>query len=211
VVDATNIIGTHLMEIIRRHAHELFSRQEAKKLLDRVAEDNPKIVEDLVPKLLSLAVLQRVLQNLLRERVSIRDAVSILEALGEAGNITRNPVLLTEYVRKALGRAIVQPYLGAKGELPAFFLDASVEQAIESAVEHGEHSSQLNLAPQRIRDILERVAKRLQTMDGPVVVVASTGARYFLRQLLEPSFKNAFVLSHSEIPAGTKVTSLGLI
>ena len=211
VVDASNVIGTHLMEIIRRHAHELFSRQDAKKLLDRVAEDNPKIVEDLVPKLLSLAVLQRVLQNLLRERVSIRDAVSILEALGEAANLTRNPVLLTEFVRQALGRAIVQPYLGPKGELPAFFLDSSVEQAIESSVEHGEHSSQLNLAPQKIREILDRVAKRIPAVDGPVVAVASTGARYFLRQLLEPSFKNVFVLSHSEIPPGTKVTSLGLI
>ena len=211
VVDASNVIGTHLMEVIRRHAHELFSRQDAKKFLDRVAEDNPKIVEDLVPKLLSLAVLQRVLQNLLRERVSIRDAVSILEALGEAGNVTRNPVLLTEYVRQALGRAIVQPYLGPKGELPAYFLDSSVERAVESAVEHGEHSSQLNLAPQTIREILDRVSKRMPNVDGPVVAVASTGARYFLRQLLEPSFKNIFVLSHSEIPPGTKVTSLGLI
>jgi flagellar biosynthesis protein FlhA len=211
VVDASNVIGTHLMELIRRHAHELFSRQDAKKFLDRVAEENPKIVEDLVPKLLSLAVLQRVLQNLLRERVSIRDAVSILEALGEAGNVTRNPVLLTEYVRQALGRSIVQPYLGPKGDLPAYFLDSSVEQAIESSVEHGEHSSQMNLAPQKIRDILDRVSKRVPNVDGPVVAVASTGARYFLRQLLEPSFRNVFVLSHSEIPAGTKVTSLGLI
>jgi len=211
VVDASNVIGTHLMEIIRRHAHELFSRQDAKKLLDRVAEENPKLVEDLIPKLLSLAVLQKVLQNLLRERVSIRDAVTILEALGEAGNITRNPVLLTEFVRQALGRAIVQPYLGPKGDLPAYFLEASVEQAVESSVEHGEHSSQVNLAPQKIREILERVSKRVPNPEGPVVVVASTGARYFLRQLLEPSFRNVFVLSHSEIPAGTKVTSLGLI
>jgi flagellar biosynthesis protein FlhA len=211
VVDSPNVIGTHLMEVIRRHAHELFSRQDAKKLLDRVAQENPKIVEDLVPKLLSLAVLQRVLQNLLRERVSIRDAVTILEALGDAANITRNPVLLTEYVRQALGRAIVQPHLGPKADLPAFFLDASVEQAVESAVEHGEHSSQLNLAPQRIREILERFALRLKNVDGPVVAVASTGARYFLRQLVEPSFKNVTVLSHSEIPAGTRVSSLGLI
>jgi flagellar biosynthesis protein FlhA len=211
VVDSSNVIGTHLMEIIRRHAHELFSRQDAKKFLDRVAEDNPKIVEDLVPKLLSLAVLQRVLQNLLRERVSIRDAVTILEALGEGGNVTRNPVLLTEFVRQALGRSIVQPYLGPKGDLPAYFLDSSVEQAIESSVEHGEHSSQMNLAPQKIREILDRVSKRVPNVDGPVVAVASTGSRYFLRQLLEPSFKNLFVLSHSEIPPGTKVTSLGLI
>lgn len=211
VVDTSNVIGTHLMEIIRRHAHELFSRQDAKKLLDRVAEENPKLIEDLVPKLLSLAMLQRVLQNLLRERVSIRDAVTILEALGDAAIITRNQVLMTEYVRQALGRAIVQPYLGLKNELPAFFLDSSIEQAIESSVEHGEHSSQINLSPQKIREILERFAKRLQNTDGPVVAVASTGSRYFLRQLVEPSFKNLFVLSHSEIPAGTKVTSLGLI
>jgi len=211
VVDASNVISTHLMEIIRRHSHERFTRQDAKKLLDRVAEENPKIVEDLVPKLLSLAVVQRVLQNLLRERVSIRDAVTILEALGEAGNITRNPVLLTEYVRQALGRAIVQPYLGPKGELPAFFFDSSVEQAVESSVEHGEHSSQMNMAPQKIREILERVNKRLQNVDGTAVVVASTGARFFIRQLLEPSFKNLFVLPHSEIPPRTKVSSLGLI
>jgi len=211
VVDTSNVVGTHLMEIIRRHAYELFSRQDAKKLLDRVAEENPKLVEDLVPKLLSLAVLQRVLQNLLRERVSIRDAVTILEALGDAANLTRNPVLLTEYVRQALGRAIVQPYLGLKGELPAFFLDSSIEQAVESSIEHGEHGSQINLAPQKIREILERIGKRLQSVDGPVVVVASTGSRYFLRQLVEPSLKNVFVLSHSEIPPGTKVNSLGLI
>ncbi len=211
VVDSANIIGTHLMELIRRHAHELFSRQDAKKLLDRVAEENPKLVEDLVPKLLSLALLQRVLQNLLRERVPIRDAVTIFEALGDAANITRNPVLLTEYVRQALGRAIVQPYLGPKGELPAFFLDASVEQAVESSIEHGEHASQVNLPPQKIHDLLERANKRLQNLDEPFVIVASTGVRYFLRQLLETAFKNVAVLSHSEIPAGTKVSSLGLI
>ena len=99
----------------------------------------------------------------------------------------------------------------SSGDLPAFFLDSSVEQSIESSVEHGEHSSQLNLVPQKIREILERVGKRLQNVDGPAVVVASTGARYFVRQLLEPSFKNAFVLSHSEVPPGTKVTSLGVI
>jgi len=211
VVDPSNIIGTHLMEIIRRHAFELFSRQDAKKLLDRVAEENPKLVEDLVPKLLSLALLQRVLQNLLRERVTIRDAVTIFEALGDAAVMTRNPVMLTEFVRQALGRAIVQPYLGLKGELPAFFLDSSVEQSIESAIEHGEHASQVNLSPQKIHDLIERADKRLKNLDGPVVIVASTGIRYFLRQLLEPAFKNAVVLSHSEIPAGTKISSLGLI
>jgi flagellar biosynthesis protein FlhA len=147
----------------------------------------------------------------LRERVSIRDAVTILEALGDAANITKNPVLLTEFVRQALGRSIVQPYLGLQGELPAFFLDSGLEQTIEAAIEHGEHASQVNLAPQKIREILERLAKQIPTLDGPVVIVASTSARYFLRQQIEPSFRNVFVLSHSEIPPGTKVSSLGLI
>ena len=109
IVDTISILGTHLGEVVRRHAHELFSRQDAKKLLDRVAEENPKVVEDLVPKLLSLAVVQKVLQNLLRERVSIRDAASILEALGEAAPITKNTVLLTEYIRQAIRRQVVKP------------------------------------------------------------------------------------------------------
>ena len=123
VVDGVSVLGTHLSELVRRHAHELFSRQDAKSLLDRVAVEHPKVVEDLVPKLLPLAAVQRVLQNLLRERVSIRDAVSILEALGEAAATTRNPVLLTEYVRQAIRRTVVKPYLNRAGELPAWFLD----------------------------------------------------------------------------------------
>ena len=113
VVDSVSVLGTHLSELIRRYAHELFSRQDAKRLLDRVAVEHPKVVEDVVPKLLPLATVQRVLQNLLRERVSIRDAVSILEALGEAGASTRNPVLLTEYVRQSIrrsrGQAVPEP------------------------------------------------------------------------------------------------------
>src|SRR5947199_1135192 len=128
VVDGVSVLGTHLSELIRRHAHELFSRQDAKRLLDRVSVEHPKVVEDLVPKLLSLAAVQRVLQNLLRERVSIRDAVTILEGLGEAAALTKNPVLLTEYVRQSIRRTVVQPYLSSAGDLPAFLLDPSIEQ-----------------------------------------------------------------------------------
>ncbi|HEX5431406.1 MAG TPA: flagellar biosynthesis protein FlhA, partial [Bryobacteraceae bacterium] len=128
VVDAVSVLGTHLAELIRRHASELLSRQETKTILDRVAEDNPKVIEDLVPKLLPLATVQKVFQNLLRERVSIRDSVTILEALGEAGAMTKNPILLTEYSRQAIRRILVKPYLNANGELPAFFVDPQMEQ-----------------------------------------------------------------------------------
>ncbi len=211
VVDAISVLGTHLSELIRKHAHELLSRQDTRKILDRVAEENPKVVEDLVPKLLSLASVQRVLQNLLRERVSIRDAVSILEALGEAAQVTRNPVLLTEYVRQSVRRMVVKPYLNAAGELPAYFLDPAIEQAIESAVEHGEQNSHLNLPPAQMRQILDRLAKALGPLESPAVALTGSGARYFLRQIVENAMPNLTVLSHSEVPAGVKVVSLGVL
>ncbi|MGB6941078.1 MAG: flagellar biosynthesis protein FlhA [Bryobacteraceae bacterium] len=211
VVDTISIIGTHLGEVVRRHAHELFSRQEAKKLLDRVNEENSKVVEDLVPKLLSLAVVQKVLQNLLRERVSIRDAVSILEALGEAAPITKNTVLLTEYVRQAIRRQVVKPLLEPSGDLSAYFLDPLIEQSVESAVEHTENSSHVNLPPQRVRDIQERLKKCCNPQDAPSVLVTGSAARFFVRQIMESVTPNLSVLSHNEIPPGNRVVSLGTV
>jgi flagellar biosynthesis protein FlhA len=211
LVDPVSVMGTHLSETIRRHAHELFSRQDAKRLLDRVAVENPKVVEDLVPKLLSLAVVQRVLQNLLRERVSIRDAVSVLEALGEAATASRNPILLTEYVRQAIRRAVVKPYLNRSGDLPAWFLDPAIEQAVENAIQHGEQTSHLTLAPQTIRDILNRVAARVPSPEAPALAITSSGARYFLRQMAETSLPNLFFVAHNEVPPGLRVQSLGTI
>ncbi len=211
LVDPISILGTHLGELVRRCAHELFSRQDAKKVLDRVAEHNPKLIEDLVPKLLPLAAVQKVLQNLLRERVSIRDAGSILEALGEAALVTKNTVLLTEYARQAIRRQIVKPYLNDRGELAVYLLEAGTEQALESGVEHTENSSHLNLAPQRIREILDRITARIGVGNAPVVLVASSGCRFFLRQLVENSLPNLSVISHNEVPPGVKMLSLGAV
>jgi flagellar biosynthesis protein FlhA len=211
VVDPVSVMGTHLAELVRRYAHELFSRQDAKRLLDRVTIENPRVVEDLVPKLLSLAAVQRVLQNLLRERVSIRDAVSILEALGEAAVTTRNAVLLTEYVRQTIRRTVVKPYLNAGGDLPAYLLDPALEQIVESAVEHGEQNSHLTLSPPAIRDLLQRIGLKVGTPETPVAVLASSGSRHFLRQLVEPTLRNLYFLSHNEIPMETKILSLGVI
>ncbi|HLM99535.1 MAG TPA: flagellar biosynthesis protein FlhA [Bryobacteraceae bacterium] len=211
VVDGVSVLGTHLSEISRRFAHELFSRQDAKKLLDRVAVESPRLVEDLVPKLLPLATVQRVLQNLLRERVSIRDAATILEALGEAAPTSRNAVLLTEYTRQAIRRSIVKPYLNAAGELAAYFLESVAEQAIEKTTEHGEQASSFSLDPQVMRDLLQRLSQKLVQPETPVVVIASAGARYFLRQMVEASLPNLFVLSHNEVPPGVRVVSLGVL
>ncbi len=211
VVDAVGVLGTHLAELIRRHASELLSRQETKTILDRIAQEHPKVVEDLVPKLLPLASVQKVLQNLLKERVSIRDSVTILEALSEAGGMTKNPILLTEYTRQAIRRLLVKPYLNASGELPAFFVDSQIEQNIESSIQYNEHTSHLNMPPQKMRDIVERVSKAVGAADVPMVAMTSSSARYFLRQIIEGALPNVSVLSHNEIPAGVRVVSMGLI
>jgi len=211
VVDAVNVMGTQLSELARLHAGELFSRQDAKGFCDRIAQENPKLIEDLVPKLLSLGAIQKVLQNLLRERVSIRDGVSILEALSEAATTAKNPVLLTEYTRQAIRRQVVKPYLNPKGELPSFFLDSSVEQTIEAAVQHSEQNSILALAPQVVREVLNRIEKKIERREAPVIVLTSSGARYFLRQIVEAQMPNVFPISHNEVPAGVKILSLGTI
>jgi len=211
VVDPLSIMSTHLAELVRRFAHELFSRQEAKKLLDRVSVENAKVVEDLVPKLLPLASVQRVLQNLLRERVSIRDAVTILEALGEAAPASRNPVLLTEYVRQAIRRVVVRPYLNAQGDLSAWFFDPPLERVAEAGVEHGESNSSLALAPSVLRDLLERIARSVGPLDSATAVITSSSCRYFLRQAVESSLPYLYFFAHSEIPPGVKVISLGVI
>ncbi len=210
VVDPISIIGTHLTEVVRRHAHELFTRQDAKNYCDRVSQENPKLIEDLVPKLLSLATIQRVLQNLLRERVPIRDAVGILEAMGEAAQTTKNPVLLTEYVRQSIRRAITQPLVNAQGELPAYLLESSLDRAVESSVEHGEWNSVASLAPETITDILTRLKRRVDKAES-AALVTSSGTRYFLRQFVESSLPNLTVLSHNEVPPDVKVRSRGVI
>jgi flagellar biosynthesis protein FlhA len=211
VVDPVTLMATHISEFVKRYAHELFSRQDAKKALDRVAVDHPKVVEDLVPKLLPLPTVQRVFQNLLRERVSIRDSVSILEALGEAATSIRNPILLTEFVRQAIRRAVVKPYLNKAGELPAYFLDANVERSIEAGVEHGEQNSHWNASPDTMRNLTARVDKAIPKPEAPVVLITGSASRYFVRQILENTQPNLFVLSHNEIPPELKVVSLGIV
>lgn len=211
VVDPLSVLSAHLTELIRRHAHEVFSRQDAKRVLDRVAEEHPRVVEDLVPKLLPLATVQRVFQNLLRERVSIRDAATILECLGEAAVVTRNPMLLTEYVRQQLRRTIVLPHLSGDTQLSAFFLDPPLETAIERAAEHGEHSSHLNLSPPRIKELLDGANAAFGGVSAPFVLIAASSSRCFVRQLLETHYPQITVLSHGEVPPGIQVVNLGTV
>jgi flagellar biosynthesis protein FlhA len=149
--------------------------------------------------------------NFLRERVPIRDAVSITEALGEAAATTRNPILLTEFVRQCIRRTVVKPYLNKAGELPAYFLDAGAERRIESGVQHGESNSHLNVSPEVVRDLVARLERAIPKPEAPIVLVAGSGARYFIRQVIEYSIPNLFVVGHNEIPPELKVLSLGIV
>ncbi|MGA2595742.1 MAG: flagellar biosynthesis protein FlhA [Bryobacteraceae bacterium] len=209
VVDEISVMGTHLSETIRKYAHELFTRQDAKAFCDRVGLNNPKLIEDLVPKMLSLSLIQRVLQNLLRERVPIRDAVTILEALGEGSQMTKNPILLTEFVRQAIRRTLVKAHVNPQGELAAYMLDSGTEQMIEGVIEHGEHNSVLGLAPQAMRDVVNKISGKFDAAN-PSVVLTNSAVRYFVRQILEPVAPQVTVLSHNEVPPETKVKPLGL-
>lgn len=211
IVDPVGVLGTHLTEIVRKYASELFSRQDAKRVLDRVGQDQPKLIEDLVPKQVSLATVQRIFQNLLRERVSIKDAGTVLESLGEGTAMTKNAGLLTEYVRQSVRRALVKPYLNPAGDLPAYFVDPEMEKLIEGAAEHAEHSSQLNLAPQQIRSIVDRFIHAVPLADAGIAVVTSSGARQFLKQITENSLPSLAVIAHNEVPSGVKVICLGTI
>lgn len=211
VVDQISVVGTHLGELVRRHFHEVLSRQDTKKILDRVAEDHPRLIEDLVPKTVSLSTVQRIFQNLLRERVSIRDAASILEALSEAAAMTRNQILMTEFVRQSLRRSLVRRYLDDHNTLRAFILDAGLEQGIERAIEHGEFSSHLNLPPQLARDVRDAIGRSLGASGSSTVLITGSAVRYFIRQLVESFGPQITVLSHAEIPDGVTVSSLGVV
>lgn len=211
VVEAVSVMTTHFAELIKRHIYELLGRQETKKILDRVAEENPRVVEDLVPKLIPLATVQKVLQNLLRERVSIRDAVSILEALGEAAGISKNPLLLTEYVRQSIRRSVIRPYIDFRQELHAWFLDPKLEQILESSIEHGEHSSHLNLPPSQMKDLMDRLQKITSSSDVSTVILTGTQCRPFVRLMAESGYPGLIVLSHAEVPPGIRLVSNGVI
>ena len=211
VVDPANVVATHLTELIRSHAHELLSRQDADAYLDRVREQNPKLIEDLTPKLMPLSLIQRVLQNLLRERVSIRDALTVLEALAEGGVATKNPTLLTEFVRQSISRTLVKPYLNDKGELPAFLLDAALERQIQSGVEHTEQSSRLALPPEAVRDVIEKARARTGALHAPAALLCGTPVRFALRQIFEADLPLLAALSHAEIPPHVNVVSLGTV
>ena len=212
VVDPTTVLATHLTEIIKSHGHELLGRQETKALLDAVAETHPKVVEELVPKVLSVGEVQKVLQNLLKERVSIRDTVTVLETLADYSPFTKNASILTEYCRQALGRAICKPYQNDNGELPVFTVNPDMEKTIVDAIVQTEQGSYLGLDPRQAKDIMNRIRRTVESSAGGAgVLLCSPNVRMYFRQLLERFLPNITILSHNEIPPNVRVLSLGMV
>ncbi len=215
VVDPVTVIATHLMETINKHAHELLTRQDVRRLLDRLSERYPALVDDLVPNLLSLGTVQKVLQNLLKERVPIRDLITILETLSDHAQTTKDPMLLTEFVRRSLGRTICKELVDEDGTLKVLTLSPEVERNIADAIQDRDGTMYLALDPDMAQRIVNGIASAITEMPHlqiqPVILCAEPLVRPFLRQLVERFIPGLAVLSYEEIPPEMEVKPLGVV
>jgi len=215
VVDPETVLATHLMDVFKMSAHQLLSRQDVQVLINNVKETNPTVVEELIPGLLGVGTIQKVLQNLLAERVPLKDLVYILEVLADFAPQTKDPELLTEYLRTSLAETICQTFKNEDGKLYAITLDPSIESDIVSSalVKPGTQIN-IGLPPEKIRDIyreLRPLIKRMNMEGKQAVVVCSPQARPFFRALVEPTFPTVTVLSYSELTPQTELQSIGMV
>jgi len=214
VVDQTSVLATHLAEVVKQHAHELLTRHETKRLLDSLSESQPKLVEELVPKLMSLGEVQKVLQQLLREQVSIRDMASILETLQDTLPATKNPVLWVEAVRQTLGRALIPSLLGDDKKLTVVLVDVTLEDQITQTFEpQGAAARSGGLEPALLRRMVDSLRSFVgeQMSASSPVLLCNSPARFHLRRLLEPFLPRLVVLSPAEIPPAVTVQSVGVL
>jgi flagellar biosynthesis protein FlhA len=214
VVDLATVVTTHLSEIVKRHGPEFLGRQEVQHLLDNMKESHPKVVEELVPNLLSLGGVVKVLQNLLREQVPIRDLLAILETLADWAPATKDLDLLTEYVRHALARTITKMHLTHEGILPVITLDHSVETTIAAAIQQTEQGGFFALDPNIAQQIVNKLAKDLEkssALNYQPVVVCSSQIRLHFKKLVDQFLPNVSVLSYDEILSNVEIQSLGTL
>ncbi len=212
VVDCTTVMATHISEIIKQYSHELIGRQEVQGLLDNLAKSYPKLVEELVPGVLSLGTIMRVIQNLLKEGVSIRDLRTILETMADWAPTTLDTDILTEYVRHALARSISSE-LAVDGIIPVITLAKPAEDAIRNGVQHKETGSYLSLDPVIAQRILDSIGKAIQLFDGGSrpTLLAAPQIRPYVRNLIERYYPALTILSHNEITPNLKIRSLGTV
>ncbi|MFQ5654735.1 MAG: flagellar biosynthesis protein FlhA [Planctomycetota bacterium] len=213
VVDPTSVLATHLTEVIRDHAAELLTREEVKQLVDRVREESPAVVAEVIPDLLKLGEVQKVLQALLREKVMVRDLEGILECLADWAPRTKDPEILSEYVRHSLGRSICRTYADDEGRLHVITLDPKLEEYITNATEHGDRGSFLRLSPDMVSPLVQCISKalgRLISAGHPPIVLTAPQVRLQVRRMLENPVPGVVVLSYNEVARGAAVESAGV-
>ncbi|HHW02848.1 MAG TPA: flagellar biosynthesis protein FlhA [Thermoanaerobacterales bacterium] len=213
VVDASSVLATHLTEIIKAYAHELIGRQEVKNILDNLKEQYPSLIEELVPKVLSLGEVQKVLSNLLKENVPIRDMVTILEALGDYAGLTKDTDMLTEYVRQRLKRVITHRFTNGQ-KVQVITIDGQLENQILSAVRQNDHGTYLALEPsyiQKIRSALLKLVNELGLKGISPVILTSPMVRMYFRRLVEDYASYLPVISYNELESGVEVQSVGTV
>ena len=214
VVDPPSIIATHLTEIIRQYIAELLTRQDVQNLINNLKESNPSLVEELIPKLLGLGEVQKVLQNLLKEGISIRDLVTILETLADYAPTTRDTDILTEYVRQNLKRAISTKYFPAHETTSVVTLDPKIEQEIMGSVKQTENGAFLNLDPARSRAIIDAVGKEIQKLENlgkSPIIITSPIVRMYFKRLTEDYYRDLVVVSYNEVESNVELQSVGMV
>ena len=214
VVDPSTVISTHLTEVFRRNLHEFLGRQEVQALLDNLHKRAPKAVEELVPGILSLGQLQKVLQNLVREGVSVRDMLTIVETLADYGLSTKDPDQLTEYVRSRMGRSIVKPFLTSDASLPILTLAPQLEGMVQESIRRTEHGTYMAMEPGAAQTLIATINQNMEraaTNEGQPVLLVSPMTRPHLAQLLNRFLPTLPVISQAEIPSEIRLNSLATI
>ncbi|HEY0826917.1 MAG TPA: flagellar biosynthesis protein FlhA [Bacilli bacterium] len=214
VVDPPSVVSTHLTEIIKKHAHEIVGRQETKTLVENVKEAYPALVDELIPGVMSIGDVQKVLAKLLKEKISIRDMVTIFETLADYGSYTKDPEILTEYVRQKLSRQITQQYTSSGESLKVITIGSILEKKITDSVQQSDQGTYLVLDPASTQMIYqklnEQVSKLIQTGQQPIILTSPT-IRMYLRQLLERTMHDIPVLSYSELEPNVEIHSVGVV
>lgn len=214
VVDLSTVIATHLTELVRQSAAELLGRQELQSLLDGLKQTAPKVIEDLIPNLLPVGTILKVLRNLLRESVSVRDLRTILEALADHATNTKDPAVLTEHVRTALARSITKKLIGSDGQITLLTLDRTIEETIASGILQTDQGAQLSLDPEFVRNLVKNLNEQaisLANQTSQAVVLCSPLIRSHLKGLIDRFIPNVVVLSHNEITSNISVRSFGTV
>jgi len=214
VIDLSTVMATHLTELFKKYASELLDRQTVQQLLDHLADVQPKLVEELVPNLMSIGAIQRVLQNLIYEQVSIRDLQTVCETLADQAHITKDPDILTEYVRQALARGVTKPYETTDGKLHVVTLQQGLEEQLVRSVQKTDQGSFLTLDPNTLHQLIQAVnteTKRVLNLGHHALILCSPMLRRHLKKLLERFLPETVVISHNELHSALEIQAIGVI